>query len=202
MSSLSLLIKASVPSAERTPGGRVKCAVGLSQAGKKAHFHTGKKHLGGRWWWWWVEVGVEVLCWVFSGVVNNMWRTLRDGEPLIYWKWLALSPGGHNDSIMLKEYHKDQANTPPPAHPITPPPPHQSHLRPLRGVHGKWKRLESNQYRCNSVQLSASSLQHRAVVSLSYPLVYPPQPPSAPCSPPPTPTCSFQDMLSMFAHKQ
>ena len=43
-----------------------------------------------------------------------MWKTARDREPLIYWKWLAgVFPGGSiTTPSCLKKYHKDQANPP------------------------------------------------------------------------------------------
>lgn len=41
---------------------------------------------------------------LFRGVINKVCGKQRgDGEPLIYWKWLASSLGRHNDSIMFKE---------------------------------------------------------------------------------------------------
>lgn len=97
---------------------------------------------------------------LFSGVINKVCRKQWDPESLWFTGngW-CLPQGGITTASCLKKYHKDQAN---------PPLPNHSHLEQLRGVHGKWKRLEPNQYRCNSLQLSASSLLLYAVVALSY----------------------------------
>lgn len=93
---------------------------------------------------------------LFSGVINKVRGKQQETESLWFtgngWR---VPQGNITTASCLKKYHKDQANLP-----------HHSHLEQLRGVHGKWKRPEPNQYRCNSLQLPASSLLHNAVVSL------------------------------------
>lgn len=158
---LSLLITASVGTAQWTLQRRVKCAAKHCRSSLvQPHFKTihlaeaeityenGGVCSGG-------DVGVLGL---FSRVINKVCAKQQGTESLWFTGNGWCPPrGGITTASCLKKYHKDQAN-----------PPHHSHLEKLRGVHGKWKRLEPNQYRCNSLQLSANSLLLYAVVSLSY----------------------------------
>lgn len=132
------------------------------------------------------------MCWGrFSGVINKVCGKQRGTQSLWFTGngW-CLPQGGITTASCLKKYHKDQAKSP-----------HHSHLEQLRGVHGKWKRLEPNQYRCNSLPLSVSCLLHYAVLFHSaLPIFNPPTtlhlPPSSPSHPSPL---SLWNMTLMLA---